>query len=172
MSGFFGSVSKTSCVHDIFYGTDYHSHLGTKRAGMVVYSPEKGSQRAIHSLEEGYFRTKFESTLSEFSGNLGMGVISDSEAQPILISAHMGRFAVATVLVLLAGFAISASAGQLFVAPQGNDAWSGTRAEPNAEKTDGPLATWERARDEIRKRKAAGPLPAGGGSSRRSGVIS
>ena len=97
MSGFFGSVSKTNCVHDVFYGTDYHSHLGTKRAGMVVYSPEKGFQRTIHSLEEGYFRTRFESTLSEFSGTLGMGVISDTEAQPILITAHMGRFAVATV---------------------------------------------------------------------------
>ncbi len=97
MSGFFGAVSKTSCVHDVFYGTDYHSHLGTKRAGMVVYSPEKGFQRSIHSLEDGYFRTKFESTLNEFSGNMGMGVISDSEAQPIVLTAHMGRFAVATV---------------------------------------------------------------------------
>ncbi|MBP1657256.1 MAG: purF [Bacteroidetes bacterium] len=97
MSGFFGSVSKSSCVHDVFYGTDYHSHLGTKRAGMVVYSPENGFQRSIHSLEAEYFRTKFEPTLSEFSGNLGMGVISDSEAQPIVLTAHMGRFAVATV---------------------------------------------------------------------------
>jgi amidophosphoribosyltransferase len=97
MSGFFGCVSKTSCVHDVFYGTDYHSHLGTKRAGMVVYSPEKGFQRAIHSLEDGYFRNKFESSLSEFSGNMGVGVISDTEAQPIVVTTHMGRFAVATV---------------------------------------------------------------------------
>lgn len=97
MSGFFGAVSTTSCVHDVFYGTDYHSHLGTKRAGMVVYSPGQGFQRAIHSLEDGYFRNKFEPALSEFSGNLGMGVISDTESQPILVSTHMGRFAVATV---------------------------------------------------------------------------
>ena len=97
MSGFFGCVSKTSCVTDIFYGTDYHSHLGTKRAGMVVHSPEKGFQRAIHSLEDGYFRNKFESSLSAFSGNMGIGVISDNEAQPILVTSHMGRFAVATV---------------------------------------------------------------------------
>ncbi|MBM4162628.1 MAG: amidophosphoribosyltransferase [Ignavibacteria bacterium] len=97
MSGFFGSISKTSCVHDIFYGTDYHSHLGTKRAGIVVYSPEKGFQRAIHSLEDGYFRNKFESELNEYSGNQGIGVISDTEPQPILVSTHMGRFAVATV---------------------------------------------------------------------------
>ena len=97
MSGFFGSISKTSCVHDVFYGTDYHSHLGTKRAGMVVYSPERGFQRSIHSLEDGYFRNKFESELNEFSGNTGIGVISDTESQPILVSTHMGRFAVATV---------------------------------------------------------------------------
>lgn len=97
MSGFFGCVSNTSCVHDVFYGTDYHSHLGTKRAGMVIYSPEKGFQRAIHSLEDGYFRNKFEGSLSEFSGNMGIGVISDNEAQPILITSHLGRFAVATV---------------------------------------------------------------------------
>ena len=97
MSGFFGCVSKTSCVDDVFYGTDYHSHLGTKRAGMVIYSPEKGFQRAIHSLEDGYFRNKFEANLNEFSGNMGIGVISDNEAQPILVTSHMGRFAVATV---------------------------------------------------------------------------
>jgi amidophosphoribosyltransferase len=97
MSGFFGSVSKTSCVHDVFYGTDYHSHLGTKRAGMVVYSPEQGFQRAIHSIEDGYFRNKFESSLNEFSGNMGIGVISDTEAQPIVVTTHVGRFAIATV---------------------------------------------------------------------------
>jgi len=97
MSGFFGSISKRSCVSDVFYGTDYHSHLGTKRAGLVFYSPADGFQRAIHSLEDGYFRNKFEAGLSEFTGNLGIGVISDNEGQPILVTSHMGRFAVATV---------------------------------------------------------------------------
>ena len=97
MSGFFGSISKTNCVPDVFYGTDYHSHLGTKRAGMAFYSKEKGFQRAIHSLEDGYFRNKFEADMAGFSGNLGIGVISDTEAQPILVSSHLGRFAVATV---------------------------------------------------------------------------
>lgn len=97
MSGIFGSISKTSCVSDVFYGTDYHSHLGTKRAGMAFYSPTKGFQRAIHSLEDGYFRNKFEANLSEFEGDLGIGVISDTEAQPILITSHMGRFAIVTV---------------------------------------------------------------------------
>lgn len=98
MSGFFGSVLKNkSCVPDVFYGTDYHSHLGTKRAGMCFYSSEKGFQRAIHSLENSYFRNKFEDDIKSFTGVAGIGVISDTEAQPIMISSHLGRFAVATV---------------------------------------------------------------------------
>lgn len=82
---------------DVFYGTDYHSHLGTKRAGMAFYSKEKGFQRAIHSLEDGYFRNKFDQDIKGFKGNSGIGVISDHEAQPILVTSHLGRFAVATV---------------------------------------------------------------------------
>lgn len=97
MSGFFGSISKKNCVMDVFYGTDYHSHLGTKRAGMAFYSKEKGFQRAIHSLEDGYFRNKFDQDIKGFKGNSGIGVISDHEAQPILVTSHLGRFAVATV---------------------------------------------------------------------------
>lgn len=97
MSGFFGSVSKDDCVADVFYGTDYHSHLGTKRAGMAFYSETKGFQRAIHSLEDGYFRNKFESDVAGFKGNIGIGVISDTEAQPIQVTSHLGRFSVATV---------------------------------------------------------------------------
>jgi len=97
MSGFFGSISTTDCVNDIFYGTDYHSHLGTKRAGMAFFDEKKGFQRAIHSLEDGYFRNKFEGDIAGFKGKLGIGVISDYEAQPILVTSHMGRFAVVTV---------------------------------------------------------------------------
>lgn len=97
MSGFFGSILKDDCVADVFYGTDYHSHLGTKRAGLAFYSEKKGFQRSIHSLEDGYFRNKFESDISGFKGNLGIGVISDTEAQPILVTSHLGRFAVAAV---------------------------------------------------------------------------
>jgi amidophosphoribosyltransferase len=97
MSGFFGSILKSDCVPDVFYGTDYHSHLGTKRAGMVFYSEDKGFQRAIHSLEDGYFRNKFENDLRGFYGKSGIGVISDHEAQPIRVTSHLGRFAVATV---------------------------------------------------------------------------
>ncbi len=97
MSGFFGSISKVDCVADVFYGTDYHSHLGTKRAGLAFLSKEKGIQRAIHSLEDGYFRNKFENDIKNFSGNSGIGVISDTEAQPIVVNSHLGRFAVVTV---------------------------------------------------------------------------
>jgi len=97
MSGFFGSISKGDCVTDVFYGTDYHSHLGTKRAGLAFFSPEKGFQRSIHSLEDGYFRNKFESDIDQFEGTSGIGVISDTEAQPIIVTSHLGRFAVATV---------------------------------------------------------------------------
>ena len=97
MSGFFGSISKGDCVTDVFYGTDYHSHLGTKRAGLAFFSPEKGFQRAIHSLENGYFRNKFEADIEAFEGTSGIGVISDTEAQPIIVTSHLGRFAVATV---------------------------------------------------------------------------
>ena len=97
MSGFFGSISKNDCVKDVFYGTDYHSHLGTKRAGLTFYSKEHGFQRAIHSLEDGYFRNKFDHDINGFSGNSGIGVISDQEAQPIVVTSHMGRFAVASV---------------------------------------------------------------------------
>jgi amidophosphoribosyltransferase len=97
MSGFFGVVSKTDCVKDVFYGTDYHSHLGTKRAGMVFIVPGKGFRRSIHSIENDYFRSKFESVLKEFNGISGLGIISDTDPQPILFNSHLGRFAIVTV---------------------------------------------------------------------------
>ena len=97
MSGFFGAVTNTDCVSDVFYGTDYHSHLGTKRAGMSIYSTKLGYQRAIHSLEDGYFRNKFEGDMAGFSGESGIGCISDNEAQPLVIFSHLGRFAITTV---------------------------------------------------------------------------
>lgn len=101
MSGFFGVVSKNDCVEDVFYGTDYHSHLGTKRAGMVFIVPHKGFRRSIHNLENSYFRNKFEDELNNFAGNSGMGIISDTDPQPILFSSHLGRFAIVTVSRLL-----------------------------------------------------------------------
>jgi amidophosphoribosyltransferase len=97
MSGFFGCVKSIDCVSDVFYGTDYHSHLGTRRAGLAFWSQQEGFQRAIHSLEDGYFRNKFEKDIAGFRGTSGIGIISDYEAQPIEVSSHLGRFALAHV---------------------------------------------------------------------------
>lgn len=97
MGGFFGTVAKAACVADLFYGTDYNSHMGTKRAGMVTYAEGVGFMRSIHNLESSYFRTKFESELPKFQGNSGIGVISDTDPQPILINSHLGKFAIVTV---------------------------------------------------------------------------
>jgi amidophosphoribosyltransferase len=97
MSGFFGIVSKHRCVSDVFFGTDYNSHLGTKRAGMVFYSEREGFRRRIHNIESSYFRTKFEDELPKLRGRMGLGVISDTDPQPILFNSHMGRFAIVTV---------------------------------------------------------------------------
>lgn len=98
MGGFFGTVAKVSCVTDIFYGTDYNSHLGTKRGGMATYDAEsKQFTRSIHNLESAYFRSKFEEELDKFKGNSGIGIISDTDAQPIIINSHLGRFAIVTV---------------------------------------------------------------------------
>lgn len=91
------TVSKTSCVTDLFYGTDYNSHLGTKRGGLATYSEEQGFIRSIHNLQSSYFRTKFEEELDKFKGNAGIGIISDTDAQPIIINSHLGRFAIVTV---------------------------------------------------------------------------
>ena len=98
MGGIFGTISKKSCVADLFYGTDYNSHLGTRRGGMATYSKESGFVRSIHNLESSYFRTKFEPTLDRFKGaTSGIGVISDTDAQPLIINSHLGRFAISTV---------------------------------------------------------------------------
>ncbi len=97
MSGFFGAISKNDVVTDVFYGTDYHSHLGTKRAGMSFFTSSGSFKRSIHSLENTYFRSKFEDEISEFSGNSGIGVISDTDSQPILVNSHLGLFTIVTV---------------------------------------------------------------------------
>ncbi len=97
MGGFFGTIAKKDCVNDLFYGTDYNSHLGTKRAGMVTFDTEKGFFRSIHSLERNYFRSKFEDELDHFIGAQGLGVISDTDPQPIIVNSHLGRYAVVTV---------------------------------------------------------------------------
>lgn len=96
MGGLFGVVSKTDCVNDIYYGTDYHSHLGTKRGGMAVFN-SNGIQRFIHNIQNNYFRTKFEPDLPKLSGRKGIGVISDFDAQPLIISSHLGIFGLVMV---------------------------------------------------------------------------
>ena len=96
MGGFCGVATKNDCVFDLFFGTDYHSHLGTRRAGMIVYG-EKGFDRAIHNIENSPFRTKFEKDVNSMRGNLGIGVISDYEPQPLLIRSHHGPYALTTV---------------------------------------------------------------------------
>ena len=96
MSGFFGVAAKRDCVWDVFFGTDYHSHLGTRRAGMAVYG-EKGFDRAIHNISNSPFRTKFDKDVKELKGNIGIGCISDYEPQPLFIKSHLGSFAITTV---------------------------------------------------------------------------
>lgn len=97
MGGFFGVASKEDCVFDLFFGIDYHAHLGTRRAGMAVYDKENGFDKAIHNIENAPFRTKFSKESNEMHGNLGIGCISDFEAQPILVRSHHGTFAITTV---------------------------------------------------------------------------
>lgn len=96
MGGLFGTVSKNDCVSDLFYGTDYHSHLGTRRGGLAVHGPS-GFSRSIHNIENNYFRSKFEPDLPKFRGNSGIGVISDFDPQPLIIGSHLGTFAIVTV---------------------------------------------------------------------------
>ena len=96
MGGIFGVASKNSCTLDLFFGVDYHSHLGTKRGGMAVYG-EQGFTRSIHNIENTPFRTKFDGDLAELEGYLGIGCISDNEPQPLLIQSHLGSFAITTV---------------------------------------------------------------------------
>ena len=96
MGGIFGVVSKKECVYDLFFGTDYHSHLGTRRAGMAMYG-DRGFDRAIHNIQNSPFRTKFERDVNEFNGRIGIGCISDYEPQPLLIQSHLGSYAITTV---------------------------------------------------------------------------
>ena len=97
MGGFFGAISKRDVALDIFFGVDYHSHLGTRRGGMALYDEKDGFQRGIHNIENSPFRTKFEKDLQDFHGNSGIGCISDSDPQPLLVRSHLGVFALTTV---------------------------------------------------------------------------
>ena len=100
MGGFFGAVSKQDCVMDVFFGVDYHSHLGTRRAGMIVRDAQTGFQRQIHNIENTPFRTKFEKDLPGFHGCSGIGCISDMDPQPLLVRSHLGLYAITTVGII------------------------------------------------------------------------
>ena len=100
MGGFFGAISKRDCVLDIFFGVDYHSHLGTRRGGMAIYDPATGFQRQIHNIENTPFRTKFDKDLAEFHGCSGIGCISDTDPQPLLVRSHLGLYAITTVGII------------------------------------------------------------------------
>ena len=96
MGGFFGVVSKKDCVSDLYFGVDYHSHLGARRGGLAVFG-QQGFRRSIHNIENVPFRSKFEKEIDTFEGNLGIGCISDYEPQPLLFSSNLGSFAITTV---------------------------------------------------------------------------
>ena len=100
MGGFFGAISKRDCVLDIFFGVDYHSHLGTRRGGMIIHDREKGFQRQIHNIENTPFRTKFEKDIQNFSGCSGIGCISDTDPQPLLVRSHLGLYAITAVGII------------------------------------------------------------------------
>ena len=97
MGGFFGAVSRKNCKYDVFFGTDYHSHLGTKRGGLAFYDAEKGFDRQIHNIQSTPFRTKFEGDLAKMDGTIGLGCISDTDPQPLLVRSHLGMFAISIV---------------------------------------------------------------------------
>ena len=100
MGGFFGAISRRDVVLDVFFGVDYHSHLGTRRAGMVMHHKEKGFQRQIHNIENAPFRSKFENDLTDFRGCSGIGCISDTDPQPLLVRSHLGLYAITTVGII------------------------------------------------------------------------
>ena len=100
MGGFFGAVSRKNCKYDVFFGTDYHSHLGTKRGGLAFYDAEKGFSRQIHNIESTPFRTKFDGDLAKMNGTAGIGAISDTDPQPLLVRSHLGMFAIASVGII------------------------------------------------------------------------
>ncbi len=100
MGGFFGAISRENCKHDVFFGTDYHSHLGTRRGGLAFYDEEHGFQRQIHNIENTPFRTKFERDLLDMGGTVGIGCISDTDPQPLLVRSSLGLFAICTVGII------------------------------------------------------------------------
>src|SRR5574344_2408012 len=100
MGGFFGAASKSDCMIDVFFGVDYHSHLGTRRGGMAAFDEQNGMQREIHNIENSPFRTKFENILNEMKGCSAIGCISDTDPQPLLIRSNLGTYAICTIGII------------------------------------------------------------------------
>ena len=100
MGGFFGIASRKECLMDVFFGTDYHSHLGTRRGGLAAYDPELGLQRSIHNISNSPFRTKFEKIFDDMQGTSAIGCISDSDPQPLIIRSRFGAFAICTIGII------------------------------------------------------------------------
>ena len=114
MGGFFGVASKSDCMMDVFFGVDYHTHLGTRRGGMAAWDPEIGLQRKIHNIENAPFRTKFETIFDEMQGTSVIGCISDADPQPMLIRSHLGTYAITTIGIIN-------NADELILKVQGNN---------------------------------------------------
>ena len=100
MGGFFGAIAKRDIKYDVFFGVDYHSHLGTRRAGMIIHDETDGFQREIHSIDNTPFRTKFEKDLRDFHGNMGIGCISDADPQPLMFRSNMGVYAISCIGII------------------------------------------------------------------------
>ena len=100
MGGFFGTISKRDAISDVFFGTDYHSHLGTRRGGIAAYDSQIGLQREIHNIENSPFRTKFDQIFVEMKGNSAIGCISDSDPQPLLIRSNLGKYAICVIGII------------------------------------------------------------------------
>ena len=100
MGGFFGITSTRECLGDVFFGTDYHSHLGTRRGGLAAYDPKVGLQRKIHNIDNAPFRTKFEKVFQEMRGVSAIGCISDTDPQPLLVRSRLGNYAICTIGVI------------------------------------------------------------------------
>ena len=110
MGGFFGVASKNDCMVDVFFGTDYHSHLGTRRGGLAAFDEETGLQRQIHNIENSPFRTRFENVFDEMKGNSAIGCISSMEPQPLLIRSGLGAFAICFIGIINNSFSLAETA--------------------------------------------------------------
>ena len=145
MGGFFGVASKTDCVGELFYGIDYHSHLGTRRGGMATHGPH-GFDRAIHNIQNSPFRTKFDHDLDELEGTVGIGCISDYEPQPLLVRSNLGTYAISTVGIINNADTLMCSEKTLYIL---------TRYEHSHQKKASTLSVLFSTKSVLRRNKSA-----------------